>query len=160
MQSKSVDQAIVLMPDTRASFGYRFRGALILAPCVALLGVAAWLAPSPAGYGTHRGLGLPPCGFLMQTGYPCPSCGMTTSFTAIVHGHPVDAFLAHPFGVLMFMGVIMLSAVSLAELAFGRDVIRYLRPGPWWAVVGISGLLLGWVFKIAYGLAMGILPVN
>ena len=93
MQSQAVDQAVVPAPvaDAREGVGRRFRGALILGPCLAALAVSVWLAPRPAGFGTHRALGLPPCGFLAQTGYPCPSCGMTTAFAAMAHGHPVDA---------------------------------------------------------------------
>lgn len=162
MQSQSIDQAVELAPvaNGRAGVERRIRGALILAPCLAMLAVAVWLAPKPAGYGTHRELGLPPCGFLAQTGYPCPSCGMTTSFADMAHGHPVDAFLAQPFGAMLFLAVAVLALVGLGELATGRDLIRYLRPGPWWAVAAISCMLLGWGFKIAYGLATGILPVH
>jgi len=100
MQSQSIDQAVELAPvaNGRAGVERRIRGTLILAPCLAMLAVAVWLAPKPAGYGTHRELGLPPCGFLAQTGYPCPSCGMTTSFADMAHGHPVDAFLASRSG--------------------------------------------------------------
>ena len=162
MQSQAVDQAIELAPvaDARAAFGRRIRGSLIMGPCIAVLAVAGRLHPSGAGYGTHRELGLPTCGFLAQTGYPCPSCGMTTAFADMAHARCVDAFLAQPFGVVLFAAVAVLAAVGLGELATGRDVIRYLRPGAWWAVVTISGMLLGWGFKIAYGLATGILPVR
>lgn len=162
MQSQAVDQAVELAPvaDARAGLGRRIRGSLILAPCLAVLAVSLWLHPREAGYGTHRALGLPACGFLAQTGYPCPSCGMTTAFADMAHARCVDAFLAHPFGVMLFAAVAVLAAVGLGELATSRDVIRYLRPGPLWAVVTISGMLLGWGFKIAYGLATGILPVR
>jgi len=162
MQSQADDQAVVLAPvaDGRLGLGCRIRGALILTPCVAALAISVWLAPKPAGYGTHRELGLPACGFLARTGYPCPSCGMTTSFAAMAHGHPVDAFLAQPFGAMLFAAVAVLAVVGLGELTTGRDLIRYLRPGPWWAVAAISCMLLGWGFKIAYGLATGILPVH
>jgi hypothetical protein len=131
-----------------------------MAPCVAVLAVSGWLHPSGAGHGTHRALGLPACGFLAQTGYPCPSCGMTTAFADMAHARPVDAFFAQPFGVMLFAAVVALAAAGLGELATSRDFIRYLRPGPWWAVAAISGMLFGWGFKIAYGLATGILPVR
>ena len=162
MQSQAVDQAIVLVPvaDARVGLGRRIRGALILVPCIAVLAVSAWLHPNGAGYGTHRELGLPACGFLSQTGYPCPSCGMTTAFADMAHARCADAFLAQPFGVVLFAAVVVLAVAGLGELATGRDMIRYLRPGPWWAVATMSGMLLGWGFKIAYGLATGILPVR
>jgi hypothetical protein len=132
----------------------------MLAPCIAVLAVSFWLHPSQAGHGTHRELGLPACGFLAQTGYPCPSCGMTTAFADMAHGRFLDAFLAQPFGLVLFVAVVALAVAGLGELATSRDVIRYLRPGVWWAVVSISGMLCGWGFKIAYGLATGILPVR
>jgi len=162
MQSESVEQAIVLAPveDARAVAGRRIRGALIMGPCLTIIIVAAWLAPKSAGYGTHKELGLPPCGFLAQTGYPCPSCGMTTAFAAMAHGHPVDSFLAQPCGMLLFLFVVVLAVVGFGELTTGRDVIQYLHLGPWWAVGAVLAMLLGWGFKIAYGLATGILPVQ
>ena len=162
MRLQGVDQAVVLAPvsDARAGIGRRIRGLLVLAPCVAVLAVSCWLHPRHAGYGTHTELGLPACGFLAQTGYPCPSCGMTTAFADMAHGRCVDAFLAQPFGVALFVALVALAAVGFGELATGRDVIRHLRPGAWWAVAALSGMLLGWGFKIAYGLATGILPVR
>ncbi len=162
MQSQAADQAVVLAPvvDARAAVGRRFRGALIMGPCLTVIVLAAWLAPKSAGYGTHRELGLPPCGFLAQTGYPCPSCGMTTSFAAMAHGHLVDAFLAQPCGMLLFLAVVVMATVGFGELTTGRDLIRYLHPGLWWVVGAVSAMLLGWGFKIAYGLATGILPVQ
>ena len=42
----------------------------------------------------------------------------------------------------------------------GRDVLRLLRPGVWWAVVIGVGLLGGWAFKIIHGLATGTLPAR
>ena len=53
-----------------------------------------------------------------------------------------------------------LAVVGLGELATARNLIGYLRPGPLWAVIAISCMLMGWGFKIAYGLATGILPVH
>src|SRR5256885_12049298 len=43
----------------------------------------------------HAGL---PCPLRMLTGVPCPLCGMTTSVEAMVHAHPVAAFVANPGG--------------------------------------------------------------
>jgi len=138
----------------------RLRGAVLAAPCLAALVLAAGLTPRRAGHGTHEDLGFPPCQFFMRTGYPCPSCGLTTSFAAMAHGRFVEAFLAHPFGVLFFVATALVALVGLAELLSGRDALRLLRPGPWWAVVALGGMLGGWAFKIAYGVASGTLPLR
>jgi len=161
MQTDAVDHAVELTPvaDVRPG-SIRLRGVLIFIPCAVLVSLSAWLTPSKAGYGTHRGLGLPPCAFLSQTGYPCPSCGMTTAFADMAHGRFVAAFMAQPFGAVLFVAVMVLGLVGLGELLTGRGIIGYLRPGPWWAVATVAGLLLGWGIKIACGLAAGTLPVR
>jgi hypothetical protein len=138
----------------------RLRGALLLAPCAAVICVAAWLTPRQAGYGTHQQLGLPPCSFLWRTGYPCPSCGLTSAFAAMAHGRLAEALRDHPFGPVLFLAVAAVGLCGLAELAGGRDALRLLRPGAWWAVAIFAGLLAGWGAKIALGLASGTLPVR
>jgi hypothetical protein len=138
----------------------RLRGLLVAGPCLAALALAFTLSPRKSGHGTHEDLGLPPCQFFMRTGYPCPSCGLTTSFAALAHGQVLDACIAHPFGVMFFVAAVLVCLVGLAELATGRDLLRLLRPGPWWAVVALVGLLGGWAFKIAHGVATGTLPLR
>jgi len=160
MQSQAVDQPMVLSPASRPGAANRLRGALIFAPCATILALSVWLIPHKSGHGTHRELGLPPCAFLAETGYPCPSCGMTTAFANMAHGHFVAAFRAQPFGVAMFAVVAVLAAVGLGELLTGRDFVRLLRLGPWWAVAAIVGIFGGWGIKIAWGLASGTLPVR
>ena len=166
MQSECVDEAVVLHPAAAAPaargarWSYRIRGAALFLPAAAVIIVAATLAPRQAGYGTHQQLGLPPCSFLARTGYPCASCGMTTSFAAMAHGRVVEAFLAHPLGVVLFFGTAAVGLCGLCEAVTGRDVLRILRPGVWWAVVVGVGLLGGWAFKIIHGLATGALPAR
>ena len=75
---------------------------LFLGP-VAVLVTAATLTPSLAGHGTNTQLGLPPCGFLVATGYPCPGCGLTTSFSHMIRMQVGGAFMANPFGILLFL---------------------------------------------------------
>jgi hypothetical protein len=140
--------------------GLRLRGLVLLVPCVSVIWIAHWLTPRKAGHGTHEELGLPPCSFLVRTGYPCPSCGLTTSFAAVVRGSLREALLAHPFGPVLFVGTAAVGLCALAELLFGRDFLRFLRPGAWWAVVALVGLLGGWGVKIACGLASGALPAR
>ena len=73
-----------------------------------VLGVARWLHPAARGYGTHTELLLPPCNFLRLTHLPCPSCGMTTSFAWAARMDFWQAFLANPFGLLLFFGTVAL----------------------------------------------------
>ena len=77
-----------------------------------VIGLSLWLRPDPRGFGTHQQLGLPPCDFQDATRVPCPGCGLTTSFTAMAHGHVVDAFAAHLMGPPLF---VITLAVALAS---------------------------------------------
>ncbi|HUS92838.1 MAG TPA: DUF2752 domain-containing protein [Phycisphaerae bacterium] len=164
MQSEGVEEAVLLQPARfvrrRAGWGLRLRGAALFVPAFGVLTVACFLRPREAGYGTHEQLGLPPCAFLARTGYPCASCGLTTSFAAMAHGKVVQAFLVHPLGVVLFAGTLLVGLAGLGEAVTGRDVLPLLRPGVWWAMVIAVGLLGGWAFKIAWGLATGVLPAR
>lgn len=132
---------------------YRFRAAIVLVGVVALLGTAVWLDPvrlEPH----HRGYRyLPPCGILQRTGYPCPTCYMTRSFAYMMHGHPIRAFLAQPFGAALCLLVIYLGYGAVCVLITGQ---------PWrpiWAgwplkyvvVILIAAFLGGWIFRLIYG---------
>ncbi len=78
-----------------------------LATSTAALAVARCLHPSATGVGTHVQLGLPPCRFLAITGIPCPSCGLTTSFAFAAHLEFGRAFIASPFGLLLFFAMFL-----------------------------------------------------
>ena len=162
MHPKAVGEPIVLkaVPPGPSARMIRLRGLALAVPLLAVLAVAATLTPRKAGHGTHEQFGLPPCEFLQRTGYPCPSCGLTTSFAAMAHGQIGEAFRAQPFGVLLSSAVAVLAAAGLGEMLTGRGLIEYLRPGPWWAVLAIAGLLAGWIFKLAAGVANGTLPLR
>jgi hypothetical protein len=162
MHSEAIEQVVggAAAPADRPESAFRLRGALVALPCLAVLWIAYELTPRRAGYGTHENLGLPPCSFLARTGYPCPSCGLTTSFAAMARGDVAAAAVAHPFGAALFVVIAVVGAVGLAELVSDRDVLRRLRPGAWWAIAAVAGLLLGWGAKIALGLANGTLPVR
>jgi uncharacterized protein DUF2752 len=116
----------------------------------AILIVARLLRPSSRGVGTHEQLGLPPCAFLHFTGIPCPSCGLTTSFAHAARLHFYEAFIAQPFGLILFclaaLGVplsfyLVYSRVSWARLFYsiGGNRAMYIM---------IALYLLGWVYKI------------
>ena len=49
--------------------------AVLTAGLVAVLSIAAWLAPDPSGLGTHQQLGLPACTSVAILGIRCPACG-------------------------------------------------------------------------------------
>lgn len=112
--------------------------------------VARLLQPSSRGVGTHEQLGLPPCAFLHFTGIPCPSCGLTTSFAHAAHLRFYEAFIAQPFGLILFciaaLGVpasfcLVYSRVSWARLFYsiGGNRAMYIM---------IALYLLGWLYKI------------
>ncbi len=43
------------------------------------------------------------CPLRTLTGVPCPLCGMTTSVTAAIQLHPVEALAANPAGLLVLV---------------------------------------------------------
>lgn len=127
-----------------------------------LLGVAAWLSPDRSGMGTHTQLGRPPCTWPMLLGYPCPTCGMTTAFAHTVRGELPAAFRAQPAGLVLAMGTIVAAVVSLGVLMTGRVwAVNWYRVSPSWVPLGLVLLILaGWGYKLATGIASGILPLG
>lgn len=98
-----------------------------LATCaIAVLVTARVLVPDPHGHGTHMQLGLPPCGFMVYFGYPCPGCGMTTSFAHLARAEMVSAFVANPFGLLLFAATIAFIPVALIAGVRGDPVVATL----------------------------------
>lgn len=79
------------------------------------LGVAALL---PAG-GIEDGPVV--CPFRLATGLPCPGCGLTRSWVYLTHGDLTRAFVNHPFGIVLAVGVLTL---------LGYVVTRRLRHAP------------------------------
>jgi hypothetical protein len=134
-----------------------------LASAIAILAVLGTLQPDPSGMGTHEQLFcLPACSFLVRTGWPCPTCGLTTSLAAMAHGDVGLACRAHPFGVVLFLALVTAGLAGGMELLstrvfFGHNI---LRPRAWWVLAAGGGLLLGWLIKLAVGLASGELPIR
>ncbi len=126
----------------------------VLAAVVVVLGLAAWLEPAAGGHGTHTQLGLDGCTILSMTGWPCPMCGMTTTFSLLAHGRVPEAAWNQPFGVVLFLGVLAVGGVALAELVAPSDRWRRLwrwvlrREGRLTALF-LLGLAAGWIWKIA-----------
>lgn len=104
--------------DEKASVGDRIAWAILFAIPTAVVITAAVLTPNPHGHGTHTQLGLPPCGFLVFTGFPCPGCGLTTSFSHMVRFQLEGAFLANPFGIVLFIA--SFAMIPLAAVGFVR----------------------------------------
>lgn len=135
---------------------------MVLLCCLTLLIVAAWLSPDSSGMGTHTQLGHPPCTWPMLLGYPCPTCGMTTAFAHTVRGELPAAFHAQPAGLVLALGTIVAAVVSLGVLMTGRVwVVNWYRVSPSWVPLGLVLLILvGWGYKLATGIASGILPLG
>lgn len=120
----------------------------------AVLFLATWLVPDPRGFGTDTQLGLGTCTFLAATGYPCPMCGATTTFTLAAHLRPVEALLNQPFAFMLFVGTLVVFAISLAEVLQPRSRWQHILKivGPWEGMLATSFLIamgLGWIYKIA-----------
>jgi uncharacterized protein DUF2752 len=123
---------------------------LLVSACT-VLAVAGWLKPSPSGYGTHTQLGLPPCNFLRLTHLPCPSCGLTTCFAWAIRLHFWNAFLANPFGILLFLGTVSLIPTSI-YLLWRRISFRRITESAQFstALYAATALyFLTWIFKLA-----------
>ncbi len=135
---------------------------LMLAGCVTLLGVAAYLEPSPDGLGTHTGLGLPRCSMVMLVGYPCPTCGMTTAFAHGVRGRFLAAFHAQPVGLGLFLVTVAVGVVAMVALFTGRVwTINWYRLPPGRLTVVIALLLIGgWAYKLVFGVMSGAYPIG
>jgi hypothetical protein len=140
----------------------RLWAAAFLSGSLVLLSLAAYLKPDPKGYGTHRQLGLGVCGSLVSTGLPCPTCGMTTAFAHTVRLQWLQAFLVQPSGFLLALATLATVPIALYTLGTGR-----IAPLPWPTLTPfrLAAILLvlfvgGWAFKLAYGLATGVLPLR
>ena len=124
--------------------------AILFAPSLALIIVAAILKPDPAGIGTHEQLGLSPCGFVAEHGIPCISCGMTTSFALMADGRILSSFITQPAGATLALITAMMVLVSGWSLITGaslKPIFDFLwRPR---AILWLGALILGaWGYTI------------
>jgi hypothetical protein len=123
---------------------------LLVSACT-VLAIAGWLQPAAVGYGTHTQLGLPPCNFLRLTHLPCPSCGLTTCFAWAIRFQFWRAFLANPFGILVFLGTVSLIPASI-YLLWRRISFRRITESAHFCKALYAGsalYFLSWVFKLA-----------
>ena len=121
---------------------------------VAVFSAAAWIRPyddagRPLRMASHTQLGLDECSFVEMTGKPCPSCGMTTSFSLLVHGDPVNSARANWVGML-------LAAFCLALLPW--MFISAWRGRPWLVFPRErSALVIGGGFAVLALLRWGVM---
>lgn len=108
--------------------------------CVVLLGS---VAPDARGYDTHAQLGLRPCGWPRTLGIPCPTCGATTAACHLVHGQPLAALAAHPFGAAVAAFGLLLAAAAFWCLLARRSYLDLLAQLP------RAKLLLGAIVLLA-----------
>lgn len=140
----------------------RLIAGFVLTGCVTLLSTAASLTPAATGMGSHRQLGYPACTWVVLFGYPCPTCGMTTAFAHTVRGQLTAAWSAQPAGLVLALGTILATSVSLSVLFTGKVwAVNWYRVSPTWVMLAAILLIAGgWIYKLAVGVISGALPVG
>ncbi len=149
------------MPPARAAASDRFLAAVGALACLALLGLAAGLAPSADGHGTHTQLGMPRCSWVVTFDKPCPTCGMTTAFAHAAGGDLLSSARVQPAGAALAVGAAAAFWVFLHTAVFGSRSSRLFRPlwTPRWITAGAAGLVAAWVYKLlTWDAAPGTLP--
>lgn len=141
------------MPDDRPPRSREHRLLLLVALALplALIAVGRVLEPDPRGWGTHEQLGFEPCYPMEHWNVPCPGCGVTTALALAVHGRPLAALRAQPFGVLVLLLALGSAGWALASHARGRELGPELARVVWkrWVMwLGTLGLL-SWLYKLA-----------
>ena len=86
------------------------------------------------------------CMFYHLTGLPCPSCGMTRSVISLTHLRFREAVSLNPLGPL-FVGMFVLWwALSVYQMAAGRQVCVFQWAGRHVGLLAIIGTLILFVF--------------
>ena len=129
---------------------------------LAILATAVWMTPDRSHMGTHRQLCLPACAFVSMTGFPCPTCGMTTAFSFIVHGHPIEAARSSVFGLLLAILTVVMTLAALSCVVTARypNLNWYRVDAVKLVYFGALMLVASWGLKIVIGLHDGSLPVK
>ncbi len=84
------------------------------------------------------------CPFRRLTDLPCPGCGLTRSFVALAHGELSAAFEHHPFGPLLFAGLVTALAVKAYVVIGGRPLAPATVRGLRLAAAVVIAAWLGW----------------
>lgn len=129
----------------------RTAAAFVVAVAAAVTTLLLTVDPDPRGYGTHEGLGMSKCGFPSHYGFPCPTCGCTTAACLVVHGRPIAALVAQPFGAVLTVAGLLLGLHALRCLVRGRSFADLLLHVPLARVslFAVVLLLLSWAYKCA-----------
>ena len=69
-----------------------------------------------------NGLGVDVCLMHRLTGLPCPGCGLTRSITCITHGELSKAAAYHPFGLVIWVLLVAMTAYSVLPRTLRRAV--------------------------------------
>jgi hypothetical protein len=136
------------------------RGSLLLmvGGLTAVFTIAVLLNPynpdgTPRKMATHTGppLNLPDCTFKQMTGVPCPSCGMTTSFSLLMHGDPVNSLRANWVGTGLAVFCLALIPWALASVWLRRPlfVVALDRAAAYAVIVFLVFMLLRWGVVLA-----------
>ncbi len=96
---------------------------------------------------------LPQCIFHRLTGIPCLTCGGTRSLVALSQFDIASSFLLNPMLLLLAVGVVAFSLVSLYSLISKKGIAVKLNQGQKRALrIGIIGLFItNWVYLVAAG---------
>ena len=131
--------------------GARLLALFVGTGALAVLLLAASLAPAAEGHGTHTGLGLPACGWVVAFDTPCPTCGMTTSYAHAVRGDLLTAGKTQPMGTLLAVLTASIAVGGLHAAISGcrldRFIDRLFTARFLWIGFGVA--LAAWIYKIA-----------
>jgi hypothetical protein len=96
---------------------------------------------------------LPQCIFHRLTDVPCLTCGATRSLVALSQFDIASSFLLNPMLLLLVVGVVAFSLVSLYSLISKKGIAVKLNQGQKRALrIGIIGLFItNWVYLVAAG---------
>ena len=129
---------------------------LIVGGLVAVFSVALYLNPyqadgTPRRMETHRQLGLPECTFKQATGLPCPSCGMTTSFSLLMHGDPINSLRANCVGTGLALVCLAMIPWALVSVWLRRPlfIVSLERALAVLVVSFLAAMLLRWGIVLA-----------
>ena len=148
------------LPTAQPYLTWWVRGILLLivGGLVGVFVIAQLLNPydaegNPRVMGTHTGppLNLPDCTFKQMTGVPCPSCGMTTSFSLLMHGDPVNSLRANCVGTGLAIFCLALLPWALASVWLKRPlwILSLERAMAYLVVTFLVAMLFRWGIVLA-----------
>ncbi len=144
IRKKSSFRAQLMTPVLSRLLRPRWHAWVVLAAAAAQLG------------GSMLGVSLWVCPFHAFTGMPCPGCGLSRAIVLFLQGHWGEAFQAHAFAPLFFLGFVVMGVVScLPGAAYQKTLVwieTFERQTGLTAVILIS-LMIYWLVRL---ITMGI----